>query len=187
MFLIPQDYEQIIRSEILNTISGGKTYNIDAAEMTARAEMESYLASRYDVASIFVDVQPWSETAQFLKGAVVWVQGPQSQVICTATQDNQGTDPLLATDPGWVPVDPRNALIRTYLTDMTLYHVHAAIPHKAIPELRIMRYESALAWLKMVNSGQLTPRLPLLPDDADGNPTDGVIRLGSKPKLRHDR
>jgi hypothetical protein len=64
MFLIPQDYEQIIRTEILNTISGGKTYNIDAAEQTARAEMESYLAR------IFVDVQEWKAGGQYLKGAV---------------------------------------------------------------------------------------------------------------------
>ena len=187
MFLIPQDYEQIIRSEILNTISGGKSYNIDAAEQTARAEMESYLASRYDVARIFVDVQEWKQGGQYLKGAVVWDTGAQGgQVVFTATMNNPGHAPFAAgTD--WIPQDPRNALVRTYLVDMAVYHVHAAIPHKSIPELRVMRYEAAISWLKMVSRGELTPNLPLLPAAPGESPTDGLLRLGSRPKLGHDR
>ena len=187
MFLIPQDYEQIIRTEILNTISGGKTYNIDAAEQTARAEMESYLAGRYDVVRIFVDVQEWKEGGQYLKNAVVWARGAlDGQVVFTAQVNNPSHAPFGA-GVDWIPLDPRNALIRTYLLDMTVYHVHAATPHKAIPELRVMRYEAAISWLSKVSQGQLTPRLPTLPDAPDGSSTDGVQRLGSRPKLRHDR
>lgn len=187
MFLIPQDYEAIIRTEILTTITAGKNYNVEAAELTARAEMESYLASRYDVAKILVDVAPWTNGPQFDTGALVWATGALgTQLVFTATAPSAGINPF---DPGtgWIPKDPRNQLIRTYLTDMAVYHAHAAIPHKAIPELRVMRYEAAINWLDKVNKGQLTPALPLLPDTADGTPTDGVIRLGSNPKVRHDR
>jgi phage gp36-like protein len=186
MFLIPQDYEQIIRSEILTTLSGGKTYNIDAAEQTARAEMESYLASRYDVARIFVHVEEWQLAGQYLKDAVVWQQGPSSQVVFTAQVAGPGHAPL-APGTDWLPIDPRNALIRTYLVDMAVYHVHAAIPHKAIPELRVIRYEAAISWLLRVSQGGLTPNLPPLPTEPGKNPTDGLLRLGSRPKLRHDR
>ncbi len=186
MFLIPQDYEQIIRTEILTTISAGKTYNVDAAEQTARAEMESYLASRYDVARIFVQVEPWELTGQYLKGAVVWQQGTTKQVVFTSQVDGPGHAPLDAgTD--WLPIDPRNALIRTYMVDLTVYHVHAATPHKAIPELRVLRYEAAISWLKMVSKGELTPNLPPLPTEPGESPIDGLLRLGSRPKLRHDR
>ena len=186
MFLIPQDYEAIIRTEILTTISAGKNYNVEAAELTARAEMESYLAARYDVASIFVDVPEWSAIVPYDAGALTWHTGTNGARVWTAGTASQGVAPNTVQSP-WLPIDPRNHLIRTYLTDMAVYHAHAAIPHKAIPELRVMRYEAAIDWLNKVNRGQLTPALPLLPNEADGTPTDGVQRLGSRPKLRHDR
>jgi phage gp36-like protein len=59
----------------------------------------------------------------------------------------------------------RNQSVVMYLVDMVLYHLHSNIAPRNIPELRKDRYEAAINWLKMVNRGELTPKLPYLPDD----------------------
>lgn len=59
----------------------------------------------------------------------------------------------------------RNPIVLLYLIDIVLYHIHSNISPRNIPELRGIRYEAAVNWLKMVANGQLNPDLPVLPDD----------------------
>jgi phage gp36-like protein len=75
--------------------------------------------------------------------------------------------------------DNRPGIIVTYLVDMALYHLHSRINPRKIPELRMDRYDNAIAWLKRVARGELSPNLPLLVEGAD------EIRWGSNQKLDH--
>jgi phage gp36-like protein len=115
-FLTETDYSVQIRSEILTTVKN--TDALPKAELSAQAEMESYLRVRFDVANVF------------------------------NKEDLE-----------------RNPIVLMYLVDIVLYHLHTNISPRNIPELRGIRYEAAINWLKMVAKGDLNPDLPTLPDD----------------------
>lgn len=77
----------------------------------------------------------------------------------------------------------RNALIVMYMIDVALYHMHSRVTPRNIPQIRIDRYDSAIAWLKMVSKGAITPDLPRLTDEEG----EGKLRsrYGSNPKMNH--
>lgn len=58
--------------------------------------------------------------------------------------------------------DPRDAQMVLYTCDIVLYHLHARIAPRNIPDLRVKRYDDAIAWLKMCAEGAITPNLPLI-------------------------
>jgi len=78
--------------------------------------------------------------------------------------------------------DTRPKAIVMYCMDITLYHLHAVIPGRYMPEIRRIRYEDALAWLRDVAKGLIDPGLPLItdPEGEEIHP----IRFGSQPKQR---
>lgn len=58
--------------------------------------------------------------------------------------------------------DPRDAQMVLYTCDVVLYHLHARIAPRNIPELRVKRYDDSVAWFKMCAEGTITPNLPLI-------------------------
>lgn len=74
--------------------------------------------------------------------------------------------------------DQRNPVVLMYLIDLTLYHIHSNISPRNIPELRGIRYEAAITWLKMVASGKINPDLPTKDEDN----ADYYINLGGNTK-----
>lgn len=73
--------------------------------------------------------------------------------------------------------ETRDAQMVMYCCDIVLYHLHTRIAPRNIPELRVKRYEDAIAWLQMCAKGDVTPNLPLL------QPKQGSrIRWGSAIK-----
>ncbi len=78
----------------------------------------------------------------------------------------------------------RNPLIVMYMVDVVLYHIHSRIAPRNIPEVRIVRYEQAVEFLKRVNKGSILPDLPLLKNDK-GETEGGGFRMGSNPKLKY--
>ena len=73
--------------------------------------------------------------------------------------------------------DERNKLIVMYCIDIVLYHVHSRIAPRQIPELRGIRYDSAITWLKMVAKGTLNPNLPLI-ETIEPNSSGSIIYQG---------
>ncbi len=73
----------------------------------------------------------------------------------------------------------RNYLIVMYMIDITLYHIHARMATQDVPEIREIRYNDALEWLKAVASMKVSPNLPELPTT---EPPQGIILYGSEPK-----
>lgn len=70
----------------------------------------------------------------------------------------------------------RDSQLLNYIIDIALYHLHSRIAPRNIPELRISRYENAIAWLKMCSLGEVTPKLALQPT------TGRFIQWGSNEK-----
>jgi hypothetical protein len=75
----------------------------------------------------------------------------------------------------WAATDNRDQQMVMYFADITLYHLHARIAPRNIPELRVARYDAAIDWLKMCAKGDITPNLPLLQPKQGGR-----IRFGSQ-------
>lgn len=77
----------------------------------------------------------------------------------------------------WIMGDSRSQQLVTYLVDITLYHVHSRISPRNIPDLRVKRYDDAIAWLKKCANGDVTPKLPVK------QPRQGArIRFGGNVK-----
>jgi hypothetical protein len=175
-FLLKSDYGPQIKADLLNTITEGSEKNRADAELAAQSEMESELRGRYDLGQIFIDVLPWA-AGQYTQGAAVAHGTPA--IIYTA-----GRDTLPGEEPGaegmaeaWLPKDPRHPLIKMYLIDCTLYHLHSRQNPQSIPTIRLDRYDRATEWLKMCRTGKISPGLPLLPATAaDGTPNLESIR-----------
>jgi phage gp36-like protein len=70
------------------------------------------------------------------------------------------------------------------MVDIVLYHINSRITPRNIPEIREIRYEQAIDWLKAVVAGRVTPDLPVLIDTATNTPVS-ELKLGSNPKLKH--
>jgi phage gp36-like protein len=78
----------------------------------------------------------------------------------------------------------RNAHVVMLCIDIALYHTHSRISPRNIPELRALRYEQAIDWLKAVNKGDILADLPVLqtPTGQQVIPT----KFGSNKKLSHE-
>ena len=62
----------------------------------------------------------------------------------------------------WLQFDNRDQQLVMYMIDIALYHVHSRIAPRNIPELRVKRYDDAIAWLKMAARGEITAQIPLI-------------------------
>lgn len=80
----------------------------------------------------------------------------------------------------------RNALLVMYFVDVVLYHIHARINPQRTPDLRDVRYERAIDWLRDVTKGLITPDLPTLPTEEGSTANNTAILYGSKPKRNND-
>lgn len=101
-----------------------------------------------------------------MEGSAYW--GNATVYVVTA-----GTLPTNTN--AWTAADNRDQQMVTYFVDITLYHLHSRIAPRNIPDLRVKRYDDAVAWLKMCAKGEITPNLPLL------KPTQGTrIRFGGQ-------
>jgi len=78
--------------------------------------------------------------------------------------------------------DTRNQQLVMYGVDIALYHVHARVSPRSLPESRLARYEQAITFLKMVNKGSLLPDLPLKQTESNNN---GIV-YGSVSKFYYD-
>lgn len=78
----------------------------------------------------------------------------------------------------YAAADNRDQQMVMYFIDITLYHVHTRIAPRNIPDIRVKRYDDAIAWLKMCANGDVTPNLPVI------KPAQGRrIRYGGGIKL----
>lgn len=86
-------------------------------------------------------------------GAIYWGVGVPYDVNMIVPTDNTI----------WALGDNRSQQLVMVIIDITLYHIHSRIAPRNIPELRVIRYQAAIDWLKMCNSGDVSPDIPLIP------------------------
>jgi len=77
----------------------------------------------------------------------------------------------------WTLGDNRNPQLVNYCIDIALYHLHSRIAPRNIPELRVVRHDQAIQWLKDSGQGKITADLPLIQPKQGGR-----IRYGSEIK-----
>ena len=73
----------------------------------------------------------------------------------------------------------RNALLLIFVKDIAVWHFINLCNAGTELQLRQDRYERAVAWLRQVQKGEVTPDLPGI--DTDGKP-EGIYIYGSNPK-----
>ena len=77
----------------------------------------------------------------------------------------------------------RNALLLVFVKDIAVWHFITLCNAGVDMEFRRFRYERAISWLKAVQKGDVTPDLPILDADKDGEPDlPGEYIYGSNPK-----
>jgi len=139
-----------------------KTYTarIETAVPTHESRLQAGSISDAEVINIFPN-DP-------VNGVKHWGTG-------TAYALSTGTLPTDTTK--WTSGDNRNPQLVNYCIDVALYHVHSRIAPRNIPELRVKRYDDAIAWLKMAGRGDITADLPLIQPKSGGR-----IRYGGNTK-----
>lgn len=80
--------------------------------------------------------------------------------------------------------EERNSHIVMITLDCTLYHLYTPLPRK-MPEIRALRYQDAIDWLKLAAKGENTADLPPITDDG-GNISVGM-RITSKYQPENNR
>lgn len=77
--------------------------------------------------------------------------------------------------------EARNKKIVQVACDIALYHLVSSAPGKMGYELRKERYDAAIKWLEGVQSGKITPDLPLATGEDGSSATP--LRWGSAKRL----
>ncbi|DBA55125.1 DUF1320 family protein [Porphyromonas gingivalis] len=77
----------------------------------------------------------------------------------------------------------RNALLLIFVKDIAVWHFVNLCNAGTDLSLRQDRYDRAIAWLKAVQKGDVSPDLPRLDADGDGQADmAGAVQFGSNPK-----
>lgn len=75
----------------------------------------------------------------------------------------------------------RNALLLIFVKDIAVWHFINLSNAGVSLELRQHRYDRAVAWLKAVQKGEISPDLPAAKNES-GTETAGIIKFGSNSK-----
>jgi hypothetical protein len=123
----------------------------------------------------------YSATATYQAGVIVADNEHGIQYLCIA--DTVAGDSL--TDKNKFALRRNPILLQIYL-DIALYHLFSRIHQKQVQEIRIDRYNDAIANLKLIRKGLFCLALPKADNDGDGLPDTGnssAIEIQSNPKI----
>jgi hypothetical protein len=182
MYLRKIDYYKQIQEDnldvIIEDVLGVPTVQfLTDCEAAALKEVQSYLSHRYDTATIFKPLLVYDNAVTYQAGDWVAVSPVETGLIWTAQKETVGNAP--AVGEFWKQEDSRDALMKTYLIDVTLYHVHSRLNPRNIKALVMSRRDEAIKWLGMISSGKINADLPLITEDVSSG--DRII-YGSETK-----
>ncbi|MEL0593276.1 MAG: phage protein Gp36 family protein [Planktothrix rubescens PR223] len=181
MFILPFDFEMTIRAEILAIVNKGNQRAQRDAEATAIEEIRGYIQDRYDCDQIFVDVFEFSNSATYNQGDIIFYDNGTGPAVYVCTTSSTGNTP--DNTAYFEQRDPRSRLIVMYACDIVLYHLFSSVAPQKLSELRVKRYDDAIDWLKRVNTGKLSPVLPVFTNQEDSADN---IPWGSNEKMGHN-
>jgi hypothetical protein len=149
-----------------------------------------YLGSQYTLYYVDPSADVFDYYKSYAVGDHVWFNGKTYTCVIANSGNNPDANAyywgignailipsvdLLFDGNAFVKGDNRNQQMVTYMTDVALYHLHSRIAPRNIPDLRVKRYDDAIAWLKQCAKGDdITANLPKI------QPTQGMRnRYGS--------
>ena len=77
--------------------------------------------------------------------------------------------------------DNRNPVILMFVKDIAIYNMHSIHNPRAIPDIRVKRYDDAIEWLKSLNKDQANP----VNLERSTNKYKDDIQYGSNPKRQN--
>jgi phage gp36-like protein len=183
MFLLKSDFYSLISKKDLEELPGYSDVILDKAILSAQGEVASYLAQRYDTGYEMRDIVPWASGTYPQYSRVSYAVPPSPSTnppnfpsVYYAINNNVSSLPTNTTDWG---ADDRNPLLVTYTTDCALFLLYSKANPRFIPDIRVKRYDDAIAWLKAVRDANIQPGLKILLTDVP----EGRILFGSvQPK-----
>lgn len=149
------------------------------------------VGAQYDILYIGLDNPEWDYYKTYQVGDTIWYADKTYTCVVanlsvkpnehpefwgTGTTYLRAGSSLLTGDAAWIQADNRNQQMVNMMIDVALFHLHSRIAPRNIPDLRVKRYDDAVAWLKNVSRGtNITADLPLI------QPKSGQrIRYGSR-------
>lgn len=181
MYLTQIDFNNHQRAGDLDILSNSSSSSLTFAFSAAIEEMTSYLSMRYDVNSIFIDIQEYDNSKAYISGDQIFYNNNGQLTYYVCKNDSTGNAPTNTTY--WTPKDNRNPFIVMIGVDIATYHLHTKIPERKTPEDVNDRYLDAKKWLEGVAKGLNNPSLPKLSDSTTPSKT---ITFGSKTKLENE-
>lgn len=193
MFITPDEIKTHLYDYQVEQITDNDSTIVTAAIDTAVAEVRSYLANRYDCDAIFstsrtvqtVPVEPADEEQPAEEEPI---EEPAEEPTEEPTEEEPTEEPTEEEQPAepqvqTVVTDNRPPLVVDLVKTCAAWHLLLLCNVDAIYERYEKAYERAIAYLKQVAEGLLTPDLPYR-DTGDGSPA-GTLQLGSRPKFTH--
>jgi hypothetical protein len=174
-YLASKNIDALIKKDHLEDITEGDPTHVKETEAIAISQIKSALNNRYDLVKIFPTIHTWREATTFKADAYCYHGGK----IFKATEEHYGSKPG-TTGAKWEEEEPRDSLLMMIATDIMLYHLHARVNRRQIPQYRFDRYQEAKQWLEDVKAGLENPELPLKEEPHAGN-----INWGSNPQMNH--
>lgn len=77
-----------------------------------------------------------------------------------------------------VDEDERHPMLIACVVDIVLYTLYSSLPGRMMPEIRQIRYDNVINWLKDVHKGIVVPDFPTVDDD-DGEDINNPLKWGS--------
>ena len=187
-FLVTDDYAKLIESTDLAIVDGGSSDVLNQSMYSAIEEVAGYIRHRYNEKEIFktVAVSSTGLSVTALNGSRHYQSTTKKHYICIA----DATAKDLTNTTYFTEGDTRNPKILDVTIDVLLYHMHARISPRNIPDLRRLRYDGddpaqrggAIGYLKQVQKGVITPNLPITDNS---NQASHRVAWGKSPTSKY--
>lgn len=120
----------------------------------------AYSFTGLNTLAVPADYSAWLIGTTYTAGNRVSYDSAIWEAIIGSTGTTPDTDITKWQPVSWTAGDNRNQQLVLFMIDVTLYHLHSRIAPHNIPQLRMDRYDSVIAWLKMAAKGEVTADIP---------------------------
>ena len=171
-YITDEDLKAVVQDIFVKEALGGDLRQIEKMEAIAIQIMRDKLKYRYDCDVIFAPIPQWSSGAAFTTGQYCYDEGVFYKALQGSTNKKPKSNPS-----DWTPEDPREALVVSSCTDITVYHIFKRINPRKIPDNIKEAYSEAMKWLSEIRDYKEHPELPEVDDELDELPFDGPDEL----------
>ena len=199
-FILINDFKAIATSEDLSVLTDDNDLIIKQCNAIAVDEAAAYLSAKYDVEDLFKDPKLYSINSTYILGDRIYIQDltittsvEYKHYTCIASGATAGT--LLTNTLFFEEIDSRDQKLMEVVMSISLFYIHKRLSPNQIPLFRILSYDgngdekimSAIAWLKLIQKGSLSPYgwqlLSSSTEEIDPEVPVDFDKLGNDPSL----